>query len=687
MPGKAILKLFGDRFYNYFIADSKGWAALWSVNQSSNAFTWFRMFGDLFHMVGVLYLLICLCTRSPEGDSVYGAGDNAFAGSDYLMTGEDDNNSNVDQVVDELGNNESNASNINNTDNNNSNINSSNNNNNDNNNRSNNDNSSSSLDNDASGNINNNLLGVGQQIRLGSNSRNGADADVSTSRPTRTADPASPTTLPFVRDDTVLNYVDNMNNNNNNDTNYPQQPQQQPIIGNVPEAPYYRYPYCYFRCRGVSWKTQFLFLLVYVFRYMDINQNIGQWLDALQSYHERSDPRAYEDMNDEEKTAEVRAYVWPALRLYFVVWKIGYIASSVFILWIFAYYNYKLSSNNSNNNSNNSGNRGGGGGRDPRDHYQDLDQVQATTTNRGATTTRPLTQTETNNNQTSNNNENSPLPLLLLENGGANNANGVINSNNSQTDGGSPGSLTNLPTTRTTATTAATTQPTPTTRLQFQSEEQQSQQASPLLQSSSYSFFAHNRYYCYDIRKDTCRLWPIFLGCFLCTFVFAHTDWCGPDFRCFKSFDHLGTLFDPKEFLWCFSQFLEAFAMLPQYILVYRHMRMEFLFERKFCGVRGVFFFMYCLGVYRNCYVVHWFTRAKREKAGVHQIYDLWNVVAGCLEVCLFLDFLLYVGTQGKISVVKKLTLRVDDRMNDRVRAVQQRLRLRRRLFVGRNVG
>jgi ER lumen protein retaining receptor len=86
-------------------------------------------------------------------------------------------------------------------------------------------------------------------------------------------------------------------------------------------------------------------------------------------------------------------------------------------------------------------------------------------------------------------------------------------------------------------------------------------------------------------------------------------------------------------FLWTFSIYLEALAMLPQLILIWRYRRVE----------RWAAFYIFAMGLYRAFYILNWIYRANYERGYRHH----WVVYCcGVLQTLLYTDFFYYACTK-----------------------------------------
>uniref|UniRef100_A0A7S3SR59 ER lumen protein-retaining receptor n=1 Tax=Strombidinopsis acuminata TaxID=141414 RepID=A0A7S3SR59_9SPIT len=133
----------------------------------------------------------------------------------------------------------------------------------------------------------------------------------------------------------------------------------------------------------------------------------------------------------------------------------------------------------------------------------------------------------------------------------------------------------------------------------------------------------------YDRRKDTCSLSVIFIPCATAAVLLAN---------------ELSAI----EMLWSFSQFLEGFAMVPQYIFCYRDGS-----TRDW----GVGLYVASLGGYRVFYAANWIYK----KVQMPQYSDVQSWIGGLIEIMFFCDYILsrVTGT----SLLRTFVLKVDDKI------------------------
>merc|ERR1719491_1776809 len=136
----------------------------------------------------------------------------------------------------------------------------------------------------------------------------------------------------------------------------------------------------------------------------------------------------------------------------------------------------------------------------------------------------------------------------------------------------------------------------------------------------------------YERQKDTCSLAVIFVPCFTAAILLANE-------------------ISAIEMLWTFSQFLEGFAMVPQYIFCYR--------DR---GARdaGVSLYVISLGGYRVFYAANWIYK----KIQMPHYSDIQSWIGGVIEICFFIDYILSRFLTN-FSVLRAMVLKVDEKINE----------------------
>lgn len=143
----------------------------------------------------------------------------------------------------------------------------------------------------------------------------------------------------------------------------------------------------------------------------------------------------------------------------------------------------------------------------------------------------------------------------------------------------------------------------------------------------------------YERQKDTCNLTVIFAPCAVAALLLASES---------------STL----EILWSFSQFLEAFAMVPQYIFCYR--------DRLNRDI-GVSLYVISLGGYRVFYAANWIYK----KVQMPHYSDVQSWAGGAIEISFFVDYVLSLSTGH--SLLRAVVLTVDEKVNE----IQDRLEMK----------
>merc|ERR1719491_1299844 len=113
----------------------------------------------------------------------------------------------------------------------------------------------------------------------------------------------------------------------------------------------------------------------------------------------------------------------------------------------------------------------------------------------------------------------------------------------------------------------------------------------------------------YERQKDTCSLAVIFVPCFTASILLANE-------------------ISALEMLWSFSQFLEGFAMVPQYIFCYRDRGSQDI---------GVTMYVLSLGGYRVFYAANWIYK----KYHLPHYSDIHSWTGGLIEITFFFDYVL----------------------------------------------
>lgn len=104
------------------------------------------------------------------------------------------------------------------------------------------------------------------------------------------------------------------------------------------------------------------------------------------------------------------------------------------------------------------------------------------------------------------------------------------------------------------------------------------------------------------------------------------------------------------EILWTCSEFLEGFAMVPQYIFCYREKG-----QRDW----GAGLYVISLGSYRVFYALNWIYK----KFQMPHYSDIQSWIGGIIEIMFFVDFLNYRFTGN--SMLRTAVLQVDTKINE----------------------
>lgn len=135
----------------------------------------------------------------------------------------------------------------------------------------------------------------------------------------------------------------------------------------------------------------------------------------------------------------------------------------------------------------------------------------------------------------------------------------------------------------------------------------------------------------YQRVNDTCNLSVILLPCITAALLLTNE-------------------YSILEILWTFSEFVEGFAMVPQYIFCYREK-----------GARdwGAGFYVICLGSYRVFYALNWIYK----KYQMPHYSDMQSWIGGVIEILFWIDFLNYRFTNN--SMLRTAVLQVDSKINE----------------------
>merc|ERR1712083_1141417 len=132
-------------------------------------------------------------------------------------------------------------------------------------------------------------------------------------------------------------------------------------------------------------------------------------------------------------------------------------------------------------------------------------------------------------------------------------------------------------------------------------------------------------------RNDTCNLSVIIFPCITAAILLTNE-------------------YSLLEILWTFSEFIEGFAMVPQYIFCYR--------ERAGRDW-GTSLYVCCLGGYRVFYALNWIYK----KIQMPHYSDIQSWIGGVIEILFFIDFLNYRFTGN--SMLRSAVLTVDSKINE----------------------
>lgn len=151
----------------------------------------------------------------------------------------------------------------------------------------------------------------------------------------------------------------------------------------------------------------------------------------------------------------------------------------------------------------------------------------------------------------------------------------------------------------------------------------------------------------YDAVADSCNLVAILVPTAVAAFVFS----TGEGFQ---------------QELWTWSEFIEPFALVPQYIVLYRAKEVR----------RVSLLYVAAVGGYRLLYVCNWIYKRHAWHSAYHD-YTSW--LGGGLECVLFFDFLWRIGQRREakealsVSWLGKVLLDIDDSAGKLSEAVELR--------------
>jgi ER lumen protein retaining receptor len=125
----------------------------------------------------------------------------------------------------------------------------------------------------------------------------------------------------------------------------------------------------------------------------------------------------------------------------------------------------------------------------------------------------------------------------------------------------------------------------------------------------------------YDARRDSCNILAVAAPTFVAAYVFSRQ----PTF---------------VERMWTFSEYLETFALVPQYIVCYKSSKLP----------TPVIFYILAPGGYRVLYVMNWIYK-RSQWHGMYTDYTSW--ISGGVECILFFDFVTRLFRQNPESLAQ----------------------------------
>merc|ERR1712194_421571 len=114
------------------------------------------------------------------------------------------------------------------------------------------------------------------------------------------------------------------------------------------------------------------------------------------------------------------------------------------------------------------------------------------------------------------------------------------------------------------------------------------------------------------------------------------------------------------EVMWTFSEYLEGFAMVPQYVFSYR--------ENAPTLQKGPLMFIMLFGTYRCFYALNWMYKI----AFLEGYRDPQSWLGGLFEILFYFDFLSFQYQQK--SVLRALVLKIDDSVNETVENMELKI-------------
>jgi len=152
-----------------------------------------------------------------------------------------------------------------------------------------------------------------------------------------------------------------------------------------------------------------------------------------------------------------------------------------------------------------------------------------------------------------------------------------------------------------------------------------------IVTSAAVLFFFYQLDKTYERRNDTANLTVILLPCVVASLLLTRE-------------------YSALELLWTFSEFVEGFAMVPQYIFCYRE---------RVGRDWSTSLYVICLGGYRVFYALNWIYK----KIQMPHYSDVQSWIGGLIEILFFIDFLNYRFTGN--SMLRSSVLSVDTKINE----------------------
>jgi len=158
---------------------------------------------------------------------------------------------------------------------------------------------------------------------------------------------------------------------------------------------------------------------------------------------------------------------------------------------------------------------------------------------------------------------------------------------------------------------------------------------------TSFALFPHS----YDVSADSCNIVAIALPTAVAAFLASSGSGL-------------------QEQLWTWSEFLEPFALVPQYIMCYRAK-----------SIRPVaILYTLAVGGYRVLYVCNWIYKRFKWHSAYHD-YTSW--LGGSVECILFIDFVLRIAKRSDdalgVSFLGQALLNIDEGANKLSEQVEMR--------------